>query len=802
MTFEQFFQDATGFPPFPYQASLAEKDMTRLALAAPTGAGKTAAAVLAWLWQRQTDPDNTPKRLILCEPQRTLVEQVYNEISRWLENLNLLAQETDQGPVKAQPDKVALHALQGGYIDEQWELFPEQPAVIVGTQDQLLSRALNRGYAMSRFRWPVHFGLFHNDVQWVFDEIQLMGPGLTTSAQLHGLREKLRTQSNARSLWMSATLNLEWLHTIDHPTDQTAPLPIHPFTEADKEQADMAARLHAKKPLSKLPFALDGVSKTDLGKYIKQLSEEVLNLHKPGQFTLVIVNTVDRAKELFKQLNKSKSAPKKLLLLHSRFRKAERQAILDEALSEGTERLLISTQVVEAGVDFSADVLVTELAPRSSMIQRFGRCNRKGRQNDTAEVYWADLKGKASLPYSEADLDAARAYFETLESVEPAKFPDRVDEPWPIYDTLRRRDLLELFDTTCDLSGLTLDVGRFIRDGEERDVFLFWRDVEYEVPPIDLAAPQDHELCKVKLSELRDVLKKSKDDRKGKEIWTLDDLDRTEGKGRWRLATRSDLVPGRTFLVKTSEGLYNPETGFDSKSSAPVKDVSKPGNRPNPFPRMSADPYSTRSAEVHRYLTLWKHTKDVCDELEDLLAAFPNLNPDTQHTLRSCALWHDVGKAHGVFQQTMLHEKPADINDQELWAKRVGPAYHSRRYFRHELASALAALQHGQPFLSCYLIAAHHGKARVSIRAFPEEEAGRILGLEDGDNLPAINFPELKLPATKLSLDPFRLGVGSWQDRSLALLEEYGPFRLAYLEALLRAADVRASIKEKKEVLI
>ena len=47
--------------------------------------------------------------------------------------------------------------------------------VIVGTQDQLLSRALNRGYSMSRFRWPVHFGLLDNDCLWVMDEIQLMG---------------------------------------------------------------------------------------------------------------------------------------------------------------------------------------------------------------------------------------------------------------------------------------------------------------------------------------------------------------------------------------------------------------------------------------------------------------------------------------------------------------------------------------------------------------------------------------------------------------------------------------------------
>jgi CRISPR-associated endonuclease/helicase Cas3 len=39
----------------------------------------------------------------------------------------------------------------------------------------LLSRALNRGYASSRFAWPWHYALFSNDCMWVFDEVQLMG---------------------------------------------------------------------------------------------------------------------------------------------------------------------------------------------------------------------------------------------------------------------------------------------------------------------------------------------------------------------------------------------------------------------------------------------------------------------------------------------------------------------------------------------------------------------------------------------------------------------------------------------------
>ena len=62
-----------------------------------------------------------------------------------------------------------------------------------GTHDMLLSRALNRGYGMSRYRWPMHFGLLNSDCLWLIDEVQLVGSGVATTAQLQALRRKLGT---------------------------------------------------------------------------------------------------------------------------------------------------------------------------------------------------------------------------------------------------------------------------------------------------------------------------------------------------------------------------------------------------------------------------------------------------------------------------------------------------------------------------------------------------------------------------------------------------------------------------------
>jgi hypothetical protein len=53
--------------------------------------------------------------------------------------------------------------MEGGEADD-WDLYPEKDAIIVGTQDMLLSRALNRGYGTSRYRWPIQFGLVDLEV--------------------------------------------------------------------------------------------------------------------------------------------------------------------------------------------------------------------------------------------------------------------------------------------------------------------------------------------------------------------------------------------------------------------------------------------------------------------------------------------------------------------------------------------------------------------------------------------------------------------------------------------------------------
>ena len=163
MTFPDFFKAATSNPHYDYQGRLAGSPCESRLINIPTGLGKTAAVVLAWLWNRvHLQNPNWPRRLVYCLPMRTLVEQTAGEVEKWI--TAILAD--NDGKLALSPETkdklqwLAKHSpsiLMGGEDAGEWDLHPEREAILIGTQDMLLSRALNRGYGMSRYRWPMHW---------------------------------------------------------------------------------------------------------------------------------------------------------------------------------------------------------------------------------------------------------------------------------------------------------------------------------------------------------------------------------------------------------------------------------------------------------------------------------------------------------------------------------------------------------------------------------------------------------------------------------------------------------------------
>ncbi len=85
--FRVAFSDKEPREPFDYQRRLAMEDMLPSLVNVPTGAGKTAAVLGAWLWRRLHKPVTVGRRLVYCLPMRVLVEQTERVASETIKKL-------------------------------------------------------------------------------------------------------------------------------------------------------------------------------------------------------------------------------------------------------------------------------------------------------------------------------------------------------------------------------------------------------------------------------------------------------------------------------------------------------------------------------------------------------------------------------------------------------------------------------------------------------------------------------------------------------------------------------------------
>jgi CRISPR-associated endonuclease/helicase Cas3 len=782
-TFEEFFQRATGHTPHGYQTRIAHGGLPP-AVQAPTGTGKTG-VILAWLWRRQHYPDSTPRRLVYALPQRSLVEQVAGEARRWLANLAL-------------PEPTALHVVMGGAGESQrqWRLDMHRPAIVIGTVDSLVSKALNRGYGIARAAYPIDFALVTNGAHWIIDEIQLCKESTTTLRQLAAFAKTLRTAEPFGLTCMSATVPEGLLETVDNPAvgDVLSILP-------EERIGELAVRLDAARTVRRLA--------AEPGDY-KAIAAVASDQHRAGTLTLVVLNTVDAAREVYKQV---RGGPAECTLLHSRFRGVERARLMDQITNQSAHRIVVATQVVEAGIDLNADVLITEAAPWPSLVQRAGRCNRTGRVRG-AELWW--LPPAKPPPYEQADIDASSAELSVLEG-RALTGEDLQDRPVDVTDTqvavLRKMDLIGLFDTAPDLSGTDIDIAPYVRDTDDLDVELAWATWEPEAdggrPPAEAKAPPAEYRCRVPVGRAnalaRDV-----------PLWRMDQV-----AGRWtRVQSSARARPGEVLLVSAADGTYDPEVGFDPAARGPVAGSPPLTTAADPATG-SEDAYRADSASVAHlrgWIPLDQHSNETREQAGALLSALlPHLPPEVAQSVVTAAYVHDVGKAHETWQDALCAlaspERRHGIDAGRPWAKSDGEGrliFGGGVAFRHELASVLMLdgplhdllADAPDPDLARYLVLAHHGKLRLQVRdpgdlavlTPGQASEHKLLGLEDGATVTVP--PLLGHPSTELTvdLDQFRLGGDrSWTRTALGLLHRHGPFVLAYLEAVVRIADWRAS---------
>lgn len=339
------------------------------------------------------------------------------------DRLRLLAEDEDM------PLRVAR--LRGGMPKEpDWVSTPAQPTIVVSTVDQVGSRFLFRGYGVSDSMKPIHAGLLGSDALLILDEAHLSQPFVQTVRDTQIFQKKPWTDNATPAPFEVVTLSATYA---DNPQeDREEPLRI---TDQDRADALLGKRLQASKPAELIEIKARETALAD------EFADKALELAKKaaaGCVVVVVVNRVNRAREIFEILRRRGARPfidpeseddstpsLETALLIGRTRDLDRSKLTEALLPfvqagsgrelRTTPLIVVATQCIEAGADLDFDAIVTEIAPLDCLRQRFGRVNRMGRPIEVeAAIIASSDQTKKSAPPDPIYGDAPRSAWNLL----------------------------------------------------------------------------------------------------------------------------------------------------------------------------------------------------------------------------------------------------------------------------------------------------------------------------------------------------------------------------------------------------
>ncbi|MBI1357982.1 MAG: type I-U CRISPR-associated helicase/endonuclease Cas3 [Acidobacteria bacterium] len=397
-TFPEFFEALWGYGPFPWQTMLADRlaqsRWPRL-LDLPTASGKTAcidAALYALAVQaaRPLEERTAPRRIWFVVDRRIVVDEAFERAKRLSQKLG----DSTEGPLAEVAKRLrtlsgtrkplVASRLRGGSLrGDSWARLPNQPAIITSTVDQLGSRLLFRGYGRGLRTAPIWAGLAANDSLILLDEAHCSVPFLQTLLLIERYRGEQWAERPIRTPFAFSILSATPPQALLEAADE-----FEKFPGAERERAldhpILAARLNASKP-AELRIVKSAKTKDA---FVSAAAEQAQAYLAQGrQKVAVIVNRVRTAVEVGRELSAKVGADFDVEILTGRLRPHDRDALLkrvaptlraSDPVEPTRKTVLVSTQCIEVGADFSFDAMVTEAASLDALRQRFGRLNRMG----------------------------------------------------------------------------------------------------------------------------------------------------------------------------------------------------------------------------------------------------------------------------------------------------------------------------------------------------------------------------------------------------------------------------------------
>ena len=347
--FTCFNEKISGFPPYDYQAEVAAHLLAgkNVILSVPTGAGKTWASIMPFLFARQENLD-FPQKMIYSLPLRALCNSISEDVNKAIKNTAF------DGLTSVQT---------GEFSDDKYF----EKDIIFSTIDQTLSNFLCFPLPLSQRQANINAGALIG-CYLVFDEFHLLD-GQRSMATALGMLRMLGRLS--RFCIMTATLSDDFMDKLQGALNNVEIVTLDSFDE-DISKIGSLIVPEGKTSKKKIEIA-EGVIRA---KEIKENHDDK---------TIVICNRVETAQRVYLELEEwAKEKDINLICLHSRFFDSDRKRYESQlkglfgkdVKDKKTNAILISTQVIEAGMDISCEVMHIEIAPINALLQRVGRCAR------------------------------------------------------------------------------------------------------------------------------------------------------------------------------------------------------------------------------------------------------------------------------------------------------------------------------------------------------------------------------------------------------------------------------------------
>lgn len=344
-------------------------------LEAPTGIGKTFTAFHLAL---QIAGEKNKKRIINALPMTSIIDQTYEEYAKVIDPNILLKYHhltnTKEYIVsdKEKENEKNYIRQKNDFISSSWGL----DQVIITTFNQILN-----AFYSNKNRDLIKFWTLRDSVI-IFDEIQAVPRIL-----LKDFSETIN--------FLSREFNIDFIL-------MSATIPaIKKFFKPETTSDLLDLKYYSMGFNNR--YSLKFIEKIDTA---EKLTEQILKKSEKSNSLVCVVNTKKLALKIYKEIEKFFHNDE-IFLLSTLFIPEHRKNIIrdiKERLGKRKKTILISTQVIEAGVDLDFDCGFREFAPLYSIIQTAGRINRENRDEikESAELIITNKIG--SNPYKPADL--------------------------------------------------------------------------------------------------------------------------------------------------------------------------------------------------------------------------------------------------------------------------------------------------------------------------------------------------------------------------------------------------------------